>query len=164
MAYSRICHSEAVLCVRTPILADIYETHWCLLNIDSPVSNLHAMFSKHRLEMHGCDVWQTSPRNARMRCLANIASRCTHAMFSKHQLEVHSCDIYSASTPHETRCYLANIASSPFWNGISLSLDPGHGINLVLILASGYVHDIAPLKIDLCTRTKSCKIGTEEKG
>ena len=98
-----------------PILANIYETHRCLLNIASLmpylvninplVSNFHAIFSKH-----------ASPRNARMRCLANIVSKCTDAMFSKHRLEVHSCDIYSVSTPHETRRYLANIASSPFWN------------------------------------------------
>ena len=88
-----------------PILANIYETHRCLLNIASlmpylvninpPVSNFHAIFSKH-----------ASPRNARMRCLANIVSKCTDAMFSKHRLEVHSCDIYSVSTPHETRRYI----------------------------------------------------------
>ena len=79
------------VCVKMHILANIYGTHRRLLNITTlirylvninpPVSNFHAMFSKHRLEMHGCDV------------LANITSKCTDAMFSKHRLEIHRCDV-----------------------------------------------------------------------
>ena len=74
-----------------PILANIYETYRYLLNIaftvryfvntDSLLAiymrylakidsrSTDAIFSKHRLGMYGCDIWQTSTRDAKMRYL-----------------------------------------------------------------------------------------------
>ena len=101
------------VCVKTPILANIYETHRCLLNIASLIPYLvnistpmlatsmrylaniasecmDAMFSKHRL--HAIFA-KTSPRDARMRCLANTDSKYTHAIFTQHRLHMRQSDI-----------------------------------------------------------------------
>ena len=66
------------VCVKTPILANIYETYRCLLNIAFTVRYL---------------VNTDSLLAIYMRYLANIDSRSTNAIFSKHRLEMHGCNI-----------------------------------------------------------------------
>ena len=66
-------------CVKTPILANIYETHRCLLNITSLMRYL----------VNIDPLLATS-----VRYLANVGSRYTDAMFNKHRLEMHGCDIW----------------------------------------------------------------------
>ena len=83
------------------ILANIYETHRCLLNITSLMQylvNIDPLLATSVRYLANIASRHTDA------IFTNIASKCTHAMFA---------------TRGALMRYLANIASSPFWNGIS---------------------------------------------